>query len=649
MRFRHGIVIALLSLAAVEPCFGWTAEGHNIIEAIAYRRLLDMKAIPRLSWITGKDFSGKDVLDALIAYRVLDSPHRWGLKMSSDLLASLPVVRSGNLDKVLSRQFEGNSQCFHFMAEPSDVYWDTTTDPQYGYPHMLYDSAYPRVVAFMTSMFYLVLNNVEGSHTGDHDVYALMHTVADSYSPAHCERDIDGKIIYLKVWQPAAFIPYIFHPQGWAFFSGPTHHRAGDKRDNEYFDYPLRDSTCNIYVNPWQVGYECLSDRGKMAVEATEELLITLCDNVLRNKRVHGHDTAYEHRTWNTYVSHYFAGYKGVAQTRYLRPYEREWRPLLHFGLSAHSTNDIQRAVDYTAGFNLDIHTAGISPLMTGLAISYGLREYADHTNTPVLKLGYTLAWQFSDSFELRTTPLEREFLLRQDYVNRSRFVVSFLDAEAIIDHAFWIRLESPHWTTHGWIPNDYGISIGYANPWDLSRWISERVISYKERQTKGDLWEVPTDDQIMNSRLGTGMSASATIVNFTFNPYYNSIFGPSAQLLWDRNANGVRRIGFANGVELLYGQALELGYMLRYYLRYDLAITSDPIIAVKPFPTEQHPSGELTWDAQSTLGFTMIAGHTDFTLGIARLSWRDLFAKKPPLYQSLPEGVRVAANFYIP
>ena len=27
---------------------------------------------------------------------------------------------------------------------PSDVYWDTTTDPTYGYPHMLYDSAYPR-------------------------------------------------------------------------------------------------------------------------------------------------------------------------------------------------------------------------------------------------------------------------------------------------------------------------------------------------------------------------------------------------------------------------------------------------------------------------------------------------------------------------
>src|SRR5438105_1796625 len=114
--------------------FAFTSNGHNVIETAAYRHLLAQSNVDRLSMIAGHPFSGKDALDALIAYRILDRPHEWPEGGSRDPLKSLPVVRSGNLDFILSRQFEGNSQCFHFMARSSDVYWDTTTDPTYGYP-----------------------------------------------------------------------------------------------------------------------------------------------------------------------------------------------------------------------------------------------------------------------------------------------------------------------------------------------------------------------------------------------------------------------------------------------------------------------------------------------------------------------------------
>ena len=267
------IVILCLAISVVIPdmCYGWTVEGHNIIEVAAYRRLLARSEIQSLSWVAKRPFSGKDVLDVLIAYHVLDEPLRWGKKADGDPLHSLPIVRSGNLDMVLSRQFEGNSQCFHFMAEANDVYWDTTTDPTYHYPHMLYDSAYPRCVAFITSMFNVILNDVQASHAGDHDVYGLMHCIADSYSAAHVDRDANWKIIHLNVWQPDAFIPYLFHPGAKAFYHDSSHHKTSDERDLDYFDRAVKDPTCSNYVSPWQVDSNCLSDRGSKAAEALEE------------------------------------------------------------------------------------------------------------------------------------------------------------------------------------------------------------------------------------------------------------------------------------------------------------------------------------------------------------------------------------------
>ena len=651
MRATTTVLICLvISIQTSTACFGWSLEGHNIIEAAAYRRLLERSEIQSLSWVAKRPFSGKDVLDALIAYRVLDRPRRWGEKTDGDPLHSLPIVRSGNLDMVLSRQFEGNAQSFHFMAEASDVYWDTTTDPVYHYPHMLYDSAYPRCIAFITSMFDVILNDVAASHAGDHDAYGLMHSIADSYSAAHVERDAQWKIVHLNVWQPTAFIPYLFHPWAEPFYHDSSHHRMSDERDNDYFDHDLKDPSCSNYLSPWQVDYDCLSERGRKAEEAVEELLIVLCNNVLHEQRLGHVDTAYEHRTWDAYINTYFVGWKGQAPTRKLRPDEREWRPLLQFGADWRSTTDILRAEDYTARVNLDIPIAVIAPLTTGLDIAYGLREFQDHTNTPILKVGYSLVFQLNEALQLRSTPLMREFVFDKRYSDQSRYLISFLDFEAIIDRRIYLRLEGPRFSTQGWIPHDYGIAVGYSNKWDLGRWYSEHFSSYHRMEPQGDAWEVPTIEEIKHSDLGSGMSFSGTIMHYEFNPYFNPIFGISALVIWDRNSSGVRRKGFASGVELDYGPSLELGYLFRYYFTRDLAITTEPIDVIKSLPkTDHHPSGDLMWDIQSTAGIVFIMGHADFTLTLLRLSYRDLFAKQWPFYQNFPAGLRIGANFYIP
>src|SRR5581483_3760393 len=533
---------AVISVCIAGAAYAFTANGHNVIEAAAYRHLLAQANIERLSMIAGRPFSGKDALDALIAYRILDRPRSWPNGNTKDPLNALPIVRSGNLDYVLSRQFEGNSQCFHFMARSSDVYWDTTTDPTYGYPHMLYDSAYPRAIAFMTSMFNLVLNNAPAAPAGDHDVYGLMHCIADSYSAAHVERDSNWRIIYLKVWEPTAIIPYFFHPYAKRFYAGPWGHQLSDKRDFEYWDDATKDPTCSSSTNPYQVDDDCLAPRAVEAARSLEDLLVILTENVLREKEFHGVDTAFERASWNAYLHEFFVGWKGVAPQRHLRSDEREWRPLVHAGLDVHSTtvNGIL-ARDYTAGLLLDILIPDVAPVTPGLVFHYGRRYYPGGTSSSLLRVGYGLAFEFADDFEVRTVPFEREFVFTSGHKGETRNLISFLDIEGIIERHFWFQLQAPRFWTSGWIPNDYGVAIGWSDGWDIGKWFSEWIGSDKPMPFAGAGWKVPDSATIATSKLGSGMSISGTILNFELNPYANRLLGASVQLLFDRNGSGER------------------------------------------------------------------------------------------------------------
>ncbi|MDP4199031.1 MAG: hypothetical protein Q8922_13265 [Bacteroidota bacterium] len=641
----------LLSSLVTARCAGFTANGHNVIEATAYRHLLSRANIERLSAIAGRTFSGKDALDALIAYRILDQPRRWGKNAVADPLNSLPIVRSGNLDMVLSRQFEGNSQCFHFLARSSDVYWDTTTDPIRGYPHMLYDSAYPRCVAFITSMFQQVLNNALAARAGDHDVYGLMHSVADSYSEAHVERDSLGRIVYCRFWQPTAIIPFFLHPSAERFYFGPWHHKFTDHRDAEYWREIAYGVDCSSAKNPYQVDDSCLSQGALRAADALEELLIVLCENVLHEQRDHRIDTGYEARSWQRYLDEFFVGWKSQARERKLREDEREWRPLLHAGVDFHQTAPTGdgTARDYSLVLNLDVPVPTVGPVTPALIANYGIREYADHSTAPLLRLGYSLVFQFADDFDLRVTPFEREFVFGT-HIGETRNLISFFQIEGIIDRRLWLRAEIPRFTTTGWIKNDFGFSAGWSDSWDLGEWFSELIGTREPMPFKGEAWKVPAAAEIKSAHIGTGMSFSITPINFEFTQFANRLYGGSLQVLWDRNSSGERNPGFANGVELDYSLSAELGYVLRYHFSPHFAITTEPINFEKSFlGSDPHPSGDLHWDIQTTLGVTVLLTHTDVTLGLMRFSWRDAFDHQSPFYQGIPAGLRIGASFFVP
>ncbi len=119
------ILAAVFLILNCLPLAAHTTRGHNVIEAAAYKNLLKKNKgdIPRFP-----DYSGKEILEYLIAQRILRTPPCYPVSrqldpaclnyMHQDSLRWLPVIGSGDMDAIMYRQFSENGQNFHFMATP---------------------------------------------------------------------------------------------------------------------------------------------------------------------------------------------------------------------------------------------------------------------------------------------------------------------------------------------------------------------------------------------------------------------------------------------------------------------------------------------------------------------------------------------------
>ena len=103
-------------------------DGHEIIEAAAYKRLLALPVVPGTG---APGVSGRALLGALIATGVLAEPPCFNRDNPRDdcvaeerldfPLQHWPVLRSGAPDLVIDRQLGQQGQCQHFMANTSDA------------------------------------------------------------------------------------------------------------------------------------------------------------------------------------------------------------------------------------------------------------------------------------------------------------------------------------------------------------------------------------------------------------------------------------------------------------------------------------------------------------------------------------------------
>jgi hypothetical protein len=293
--------LALATLLGATEAKAFKMEGHRTIEATAYRRMLTTE----LGSVGG--IAGKKILAALIKDNVLVKPPCFGDPdplCSKDSLKSWPQLRSDRPDMVIARQFSGAGQCFHFMAKESD---------EEGNGEGL-KGAYFRCVRVLRTLAaeVILMDNVNGemARANNRSIYELMHAVADSYSKAHTSKGANGRIEYLKVWDPATW----YYPSRW-FATNPhptTRHRAGDKRDEDFLEREHNNQLCTeLSEHPYEVPWDCLSADAKSAVQATEKLLSVIYQLRFRH-RAKGttkiDEVEGDMKEWDDFMTEYLPG-----------------------------------------------------------------------------------------------------------------------------------------------------------------------------------------------------------------------------------------------------------------------------------------------------------------------------------------------------
>jgi hypothetical protein len=293
---------------------------------MAYKRLL------RGTSDTALGRTGKEVLEFLIEHDVLEAPTCFPDKAWCKETESMrvkwwewwPVLGTGASDLVSSRQFDSAGQCFHFMARSQDVH-ATEFDATLGVPRGLAVDAYRRCMVDLRHLFDEMRRAPRGEREKGRGAYSLMHSVVDSYSAAHVERDDAQRIKYLKPWRVRAWLPYLVHWNGWQYFAdgGKTHHETFDPRDDHWYEAahqaapdappewewerPER-TDCGLIVAPYLMPEECLTARGKRSVAAVVDLLLLYYRSMQP-----GVNQERAHELWNDYVARHLAS--AVEQT----------------------------------------------------------------------------------------------------------------------------------------------------------------------------------------------------------------------------------------------------------------------------------------------------------------------------------------------
>jgi hypothetical protein len=252
-------------------------DGHFIIEAAAYRRLLALARVP------DTDVSGRQLLGSLIAGGLLAEPPcfdhaRAGggcgpAERRDQPLAFWPTLGAGAADIIIDRQLSARGQCQHFMAVTSDGV--SAPDPRFGVPTALATTAYSRCVEVLGAVLDGMLREPGRARVRLLGLYALMHAIQDSFSAAHAARDDHGRIVHLLSWTLVDWPDYLAH--GTMSFPAATHHAITDDRDGDYLRHDgvtpegLR---CVDLKHPYAIPETCLTPRALAAVDAVADFLV---------------------------------------------------------------------------------------------------------------------------------------------------------------------------------------------------------------------------------------------------------------------------------------------------------------------------------------------------------------------------------------
>ena len=564
-------------------------DGHEVIEATAYKRLLALHAVPG----TGPpELSGKALLAALIATGVLAKPPCFdrrnpsgdcGVAQRLDLpLRYWPPLRAGMPDLVIDRQIGQAGQCQHFMADTDDSL--TPVDPRFGVPGGLATTAYLRCIRELGSVFDGILRDPRLAEWRVVGTYVLMHAIEDSFSAAHVDRDPHFKIVHLLSWTLIDWPIYVLH--GKASFSAPTHHAVSDHRDYDYvrWDAYTRDGhVCRELHNPYAVPEECLTERAKAAADAVVDYLVLTYRLRARAKAAGRQASLFppapsdDAALWMAFAREHLPSV-AVDPELPSEPRTALRRPDLFVGAQGVVGSHLWGAGLWGAGLFMGPAT----PFLLGVSGSVGVSR-----TEGVGQLGagahLSLLLPLVRRFTIGVAPAGLQVVCSTHFESCQADVVATLGNLIVpLGSEAWLGVEGPRWS---WTERTVGPSwIGLAFGWS-----HEDVPRFDPPSPEAvATWDPPAPDEVRSYR-HTRSTRSVFLATTAASRPDNAFVGAGLDWRWDRDRWN-RRAGFGPGLQAEIdagridgteqGGNLAVAPTLRYYLLPDrLALTATPAL----------------------------------------------------------------------
>jgi len=588
-RLIPSLVVTIAIGLQARPGGAFGLDGHEIIEATAYKRLLALAAVPG----TGPpEISGRALLGALIATGVLAKPPCFDhAKPSGDCGASQrldlpiqywPTLRAGAPDLVLDRQIGQHGQCQHFMAHTEDAL--TPVDPRLGVPGGLATTAYQRCVRVAGLVFDGMLRNPLLADWRIAGTYVLIHALEDSFSAAHVNRTPHFEIVHLLSWTLIDWPVYAWHGK-WGF-PASTHHAVSDLRDYDYLrpDAHTRDGrACRDLHHPYAVPEECLTDRAKAAVSAVVDLLV-LTYRLRARASAEGRPASLfppapsgDADLWMAFMRADLPSMVASAELP-RKPESPLPRPDVFVGLQAIAGSHLWGLGLWAARFFM----GHASPFLLGLSGGAG---YDRNDGVGELVAGARLGLQLPlvRRFTVGVAPAGLQLKCGTHFQSCQVDPVATLGTLLVpLGSASWLGIEGPSWS---WTDRTIGPTwVGFAVGWS-----HEQLPPFEPPSSEAvATWDPPDPSEVRSFR-HTRWTRSAFLATTAVSRSDNSFVGAGLGWRWDRD-RWDRRAGFAPGaqVELDAGRidshtptgSLAVAPTVRVYLLPNrMAVTATPAL----------------------------------------------------------------------
>jgi hypothetical protein len=404
---RERVVAMLATLLVAGPASAWESKGHTVIEALAYRTLVEGHGgVP----------PHPDVLRDLINDGALAPPWCFGRgddppgdcrnAPTSNPLLAWPQPETDRPDAFFRRQFSDPGQCFHYMATLADGLSDPL--PGTSVPRALATSAVVRCNDLLDDLLrQVVVDGGPGTRQGGFGLYEMMHVVEDSFSGAHAQR-APGGVDFLRVWKPIEKVVGI-PSERTDRIPDDAFHKGEDHRDKTYVVEGGVEA-CEARVDhPYNVPYSCLSGEGDQARQAIVELLAVVRD--LRLAQVAapaGMDTHPEtSASWKRYRASWFTAVHPCegAECDVREPPEPAPGRYAFVGLETRASTPGTFDVG-VRGTSLR-YAEGLNPFVYALSATLGYEYRNDGGNAGYLGLGFGLLLPLGMKAFIGLTPAE--------------------------------------------------------------------------------------------------------------------------------------------------------------------------------------------------------------------------------------------------